>query len=138
MRKIMFAVFLFCFVQSYAKTPIPEALVNAKTALVTSEGSEPKDFDKFCDLLKEWGRFELVQTRGKADIVIQLSVQLQTQMVRMPNTGGGFGGMNNQQVIVSFIHIFDSKDNSQLWTDSIQSKNPKNLVSNLKDKLKNK
>ena len=138
MRKMVFAVFLFCFVQSYAKTPIPEALVNAKTAYVTREGAETKDFDKFCKLLKEWGRFELVQTRDKADIVIQLSIQLQTQMVRMPNTGGGFGGMNNQQVIVSYMHIFDAKDNSEMWKDNIQSKDPKNLVSNLKDKLKNK
>ena len=138
MRKIVFAVFLFCFVQSYAKTPIPDTLVNAKTAYVTREGPEDKDFNKFCKLLQEWGRFELVQTRDKADIVIQLSIQLQTQTVRMPNTGGGFGGMTNQQVIVSSMHIYDAKDNSELWKDSIQSKDPKNLVSNLKDKMKKK
>jgi hypothetical protein len=138
MRRMMFTAFLFCFIQAYAKTPIPEALLNAKTAVVINEGAEGKDFEKFCKLLNEWGRFEFVQTRGAADIVIKLSVQLQSRTVRLPNTGGGFGGMTNQQVIVSYMRIFKTEDDAQLWTDEIPSKDPKNLVTNLKNKMKDK
>ena len=65
MRRMMFTAFLFCFIQTYAKTPIPEALLNAKTAVVINEGAEGKDFDKFCKRLKEWGRFELVQDQRR-------------------------------------------------------------------------
>jgi hypothetical protein len=138
MRKIMFAAFLFCFIQTYAKTPIPEVLLNAKTALVVNGGSENKDFEKFCKLLKEWGRFELVQKSDSADIIIRLSTKLETRTVQLPSTAGGLGGMNTQQVIISLIHISNARDDSQLWSDETPSKDPKNLVSNLKSKLKNK
>jgi hypothetical protein len=138
MRRIMFAAFLFCFIQTYAKTPIPEALLNAKTAVVINQGSDAKDFEKFCTLLSEWGRFELVPDSGKADIIIRLSTKLEIKTVQMPSTAGGLGGMNTQQVIVSTVNITNARDGSQLWTGETPSKNPKNLVSDLKNKLKTK
>ncbi len=140
MRKIMFAAFLFCFIQAYAKTPpIPEALLNAKTATVSNEGSEAKDFDRFCKLLNEWGRFEIVPSRGKADIVIMLGSQLKTRTIQLPNVGGGFGGVQSQEVIISYIRILNATDDSLLWTDQTSdTKDPKRLVDNLKNKMKKK
>jgi hypothetical protein len=138
MRKMMFAAFLLCFIQTYAKTPIPEALLNAKTAAVVNEGAEVKDYEKLCQLLKEWGRFEFVETRGAADIIIRLSIQLKTQTVQLPSTSGGLGGFSPQQVIYSYLRIYDAKNDDQLWADETPSRNPKNLVSNLKNKLKKK
>jgi hypothetical protein len=138
MRKIMFAAFLICFTQTYAETPIPEALLNAKTAFVRNDGAEAKDFDKFCTLLKEWGRFELVQDRGKADIGIALSAQLQYRTVQVPSTSGGIGSVASQQVITSYIRIFNARDDTKLWSDQIDSKDPKSLVQRLKNKMKKK
>jgi hypothetical protein len=117
MRKMMFAVFLLCFVPTYAKTTIPEELLNAKTAVVLNEGAEVKDYEKLCKLLKEWGRFEFVETRGAADIIIKLSIQLKTRNVQLPSTSGGLGGFSPQQVIVSYLIIYDAKNDNQLWTD---------------------
>jgi len=135
----MFASFLFCFIQTYAKTPIPEALLNAKTALVRNAGAEEKDFDKFCKLLKEWGRFELVQDKGGADIVITISTQLQYRTVQMPNTGGGLGGgVTSQQVLITYMRIINARDDASLYSDDGDSKDPKNLVERLKNKMKKK
>jgi len=133
----MLAAFLFCFTQAYAET-LPEALLNAKTAFVRNDGADAKDFAKFCQLLEEWGRFEFVQERSKADIGIALSTQLQTKTVRMPSTGGGFGGITSQQVIISYMRIVNAGNEAPLWSDQIESKNPKSVVQKLKGKMKNK
>jgi hypothetical protein len=145
MRKMTFAVFLFCFIQTYAKTPIPEALLNAKTAVVNNAGAEDKDFARFCEALKEWGRFEFVQDRGKADIVITLSADIQNRNIQIPNTtagaGGVFaGGVRSQPVIINLINIINARDNTPLWSDetSVDSKDPKRLVANLKNRMKKK
>ena len=137
MRKIMFAAFLFCVTQSYAEK-IPDALWNAKTAFIRNDGAETKDFDKFCALLKEWGRFEFVQDRGKADIGITLSAKLQYKTVQLPSTGGGLGGMNSQQVITSYMQVISAQDDTLLWSDQVDSKDPKSMVQKLKGKMKKK
>jgi hypothetical protein len=141
MRRMLPVVFLFCFIPTYAKTPIPEALLNAKTAIVENSGAEAKDFARFCEVLKEWGRFEIVQNRAKADIVITLSAGVENRNIQMPNAGGGMaGGVVSQDVLINYIHIANLADNAPLWSDKTpgDSKDPKILVSNLKNKMKKK
>jgi hypothetical protein len=140
MRRILFAAFLFCFALTYAKTNIPEALWNAKAAYVTNDGAEPKDVEKLSKLLGEWGQFQIVQDKASADIVITLSTQLQTRTIRLPSTGGGLGGINSQQVLVSTIRIYNAKDSSMLYSDETggDSKDPKQLVDRLKNRMKKK
>ena len=140
MRRILFAAFIFCFVLSYAKTEIPDALSDAKTAYVGNDGAVAKDVEKLSKLLADWGRFQIVEDRTKADIVITLSTQVQTRTIRLPSTGGGLGGINSQQVLVSTIRIFNTKDSSTLYTDETggDSKDPKQLVDRLKHKMKKK
>ncbi len=136
MRKVWFAVlFLICFAPVYAKDEIPEALMNAKTAAVENARAEQKDFDKLIEHLTKWGRFELVQDKSKADIVITLTREAREQMVNGPG-----GRMQNQQYLTNRINIFQREGNALLWSDetSSYSKDPKSLVSKLKSKLKSK
>jgi hypothetical protein len=140
MRRIIFAAFLFCLFQAYAKTPpIPEALLNAKTAFVVNGGADDKDFDKLCKRLKDWGRFELVQDPKKADIVITIYTRVERQIVQMPNIGMG-GGVNSVQVPINYLRIVDARVGAELWSDktSGRSKDPRKLVNNLKNKMKKK
>jgi hypothetical protein len=53
--------------------PVPEALLNAKTAFIENAGALDKDFEKFRTKLMKWGRFTVVQNRSSADIIISLS-----------------------------------------------------------------
>jgi len=139
---MIFAVFLLCFTQTYAKSPdIPEALWNAKTAYVQNSGSSTdKDYNKLSEALKKWGRFELVQDRGNTDIYIILSSSLGTQRMERPSVGGGIGGLEDIQVVINSINILNAKDGALLWTDKTSGTNsdPKSLVSKLKNKMKKK
>ncbi len=138
MRRMIFVALLLCFFQAYAKTPpIPESLLNAKTAFVVNRGASVKDLEKLCNLLKEWGRFELVQDQKSADIVIKISTRLQDRMVQSAGVGGG---INTIQGLVNCLSIVDARDGTELWSDetSGDSKDPRQLVSNLKNKMKKK
>jgi len=140
MRRMIFVAFLLCFIQAYAKTPpIPEALLNAKTAFVVNRGASVKDLEKLCNLLKEWGRFELVQDQKSADIVITISTQMQDRIVQAPNVGIG-GGTTTIKGLVNYLSILDARDGTELWSaeTSGDSKDPRQLVSNLKNKMKKK
>ena len=141
MRKLMLAAFLFCLIQAYGKEKdaIPEALMNAKNAFVVNQGSLPKDFEKLNKVLKEWGRFELVSDPKGADIIIALSSQSQVKTVQMPSTAGGLGGVNSQQVMISYIRITSTNDGTLLYSaETTESGDPKQLVVNLKNRMKKK
>ncbi len=138
MRRMIFVAFLFCFFQAYAKTPpIPEALLNAKTAFVVNRGASVKDLEKLCNLLKEWGRFELVQDQKSADIVITISTRVQDRVVQRP---GVDAGIDTIQGLVNYLSILDAREGTELWSDQTSpgSKDPRQLVSNLKNKMKKK
>ena len=136
MRKIMFAaLLLLCFTPAYAGK-IPDAVWDAKTAFLRNDGAAATDFEKFCTLIKEWGRFEIVQERGKADIGITLSTKMEYRTVQLPSTAGGIGGVTSQQVIKSYLRILNAKDEAELWVDQMDSKDPKGLVKSLKGKMK--
>ena len=111
--------------------PLPETLLTAKTAFVYNDGATDKDFDKLCNALKEWGRFKLVQDRGMADIVIEL-----TLMKRQ------YGwGLNSMYYENNRIRIIKARDNRLLWIDETQSgnsRNPQTLISYLKKKMEPK
>jgi hypothetical protein len=138
MKKIVVAAFLLCFIQGFAKDqPIPDELKNAKTAIVHNAGAVTKDFDKLVKLLKEWGRFEIIENTTKADIAIELSAQSQVKTIRLPSTAGGLGGVNSQQVMISYLRILNGKDGNPLYSaETEDSSDPKMLVVNLKNKLK--
>ena len=98
------------------------------------------DFEKLRTLLKEWGQFELVQDAKSADIVINISTQLQNRTVQMPNVGGMSSGMTTVQVPVSYLRILDTRDGTLLWSDETtgDSKDPRQLVDKLKRRMKKK
>jgi hypothetical protein len=73
MRHLLGFALLFPIVVFAKELPLPEILLNAKTALVVNDSAAKGDFKKFCNKLKKWGRFTLVQDRDSADIIISLS-----------------------------------------------------------------
>ena len=96
------------------KAPLPAKLTTAKSAFVVNDGVPAKLLDKVYSELKKWGRFQLVESKQDADIVITLS--------RGATSGGfvavrGFGG--GAVVTDISIRITDAADDLQLWADSI-------------------
>jgi hypothetical protein len=110
--------------------PLPEALLNAKTAFVYNDEATDKDFDKLCKSLNEWGRFRLVQDKAVADIVIELTLLKKK-----------FGWSGPAYYEDNRIRIFNTQDNRLLWIDETSSgysRNPNILVSYLKKKMEQK
>jgi TPR repeat protein len=54
---------------------IPEALFNAKTAHLVNDGAMTAHEGSFIKNLRKWGRFELVEEKAAADIVILFSTR---------------------------------------------------------------
>ena len=138
MRRTIVAFFLsLCFIQAYAKNP-PEALYNAKTAILVNGGAEAKDFDKFREYLEKWGRFEFVKERKDADIIIRLIAKEGSLNQRTPDGGV----MPTMTVIINYYEITSAtEDESVLWSDETPpavSKDTKILVIRLQQKLKKK
>ncbi len=123
------------------KAPLPRKLLEAKTAWVVNDGSWSKAFDKFYAELKKWNRFQLVEAKDAADIVIVLSTQ-----------AGEFGGgvATSGGVVLAgteskfYIRITDAKDGTPLWSDytgegwGLVSNAPKKLVKTLKERMEPK
>src|ERR1039457_6527412 len=116
MRRTIVAFFLsFCFMQAYAKTKNPpEALYNAKTAILVNGGAQAKDFDKFREYLEKWGRFEFVKERKAADIIIKLIAKEGSLNMQAINGGAA----PTMPVIVNYYEITSAGiDELMLWSD---------------------
>jgi hypothetical protein len=88
--------------------------------------------------MKKWGRFELVEERSKADIIVWLSADIKVRNIQIPSVNGSMGIVQSQNVIVYDIRILNEKDETPLWSDStsVESSDPKRLVANLQHKMK--
>jgi hypothetical protein len=121
------------------KAPLPAKLKSAKTAFLVNDGVWYKVHDKFYAELKKWGRFQIVESKEEADIVIVLSA-------RAGEVGGAVAVPSGQVVIGGseskfFVRITDAKDGTPLWSDStseamLVSNSAKRFVKTLKQRLK--
>lgn len=137
----------FCFAGSAFggdKAPLPKKLLQAKTAYVVNNGSWAKSYDKFYAELKKWNRFQLVETKEEADIMIVLSS-------KVGESGGGVvvgntAGQPSSGVVISssestfFISVTDAKDGTPLWSDytgeaMLVSNSAKRLVAGLRRRM---
>ncbi len=103
---------------------------------MTNDGARAKDFDAVYNELKKWGRFELVQERAKADIVIMLSTKPGEDVALVGSGGFVAGGSDSRH----YIRITRASDDAALWSDATGDwhRSPKNLVSNLKKRIQAK
>ena len=114
--KLLFALFAALSISAIAteKAPLPAKLATAKSAFLVNDGVSAKLLDKVYSELKKWNRFQIVESKQDADIVITLS---------RGATSGAFGairGVGVGAVVTDFsIRITDAKDDSQLWADAI-------------------
>jgi hypothetical protein len=144
MRYLMGFALLLPMIVFAKDPPLPETLINAKTAFVLNQGATDKDFDKLCKELKKWGRFSLVQDpSSSADILISLTVIFVVEGVGPTVSTISIDpaprislGLN--QYLANVVRIVDGW--GLLYSDATaeHSKNPRILVSNLKRKMKGK
>jgi hypothetical protein len=115
-RLVMASAFLaLCAASSslHAQAPVPERLLDARTAFLVNEAGDLKRFDSFADELRKWGRFELVDRRDKADVVMTLRTIVRGQFGTVVNGSGSLG-----PIVAMTLEIRDRTDDSLLWNDT--------------------
>jgi hypothetical protein len=123
------------------KAPAPERLMRAKSAFVVNDGVWFKAFDKFYGEFKKWNRFQLVQSKEQADIIVVLSNSAGSLVggVSIPSGGVFVGGSESK----FYMRITDARDGTPLWADMtgetlLVSNSAKKMVSNLQKRMDGK
>jgi hypothetical protein len=122
---------------SYAKhekMPLPQQVMTAKAIYIDNRSGVADLGDKAYDELRKWGRFQIVDSAEKADVVLLLSAREYISGYSSGsyhNTSGSvdsYGSINAQtygngssHAIVSgttYITIVDPKGGAPLWSDA--------------------
>jgi len=93
------------------QAPIPRALLTAKRAYLLNEAGDLKRFDSLADELRKWGRFELVDQKDNADVLIVFGKIVKGQAGSARNSG------YVAPVERVTLEIRDRTDESLLWRE---------------------
>jgi hypothetical protein len=125
MRYLISFALLLLVVAFVKDPPLPEALLNAKTAFVENVDATDENFEKLRKGLKKWGHFTLVEERSSADIVISMSADVftmtdieRTSIViggHYPTTDGNVASMNTRD------HVTSTDANGKRYTTDVVS-----------------
>ncbi len=118
----------------HEKMPLPQPVMTARTIYIDNRSGVADLGDKAYDELRKWGRFQIVDSAEKADVVLLLSAKeyvsgYSTGTYR--NTSGSvdsYGNINAQtygngssHAIYSgttYVTILDPKGGAALWSDA--------------------
>jgi hypothetical protein len=117
MNKLLLFAFLAVFSLTAAagqKAPLPTKLKSAKTLLLVNEGVSAKLFDKVYAELKKWNRFQLVEGKQDADVVMALSRGSMSGAI-----AGSKGSIFGIAAADFSVRITDARDDTPLWADAI-------------------
>lgn len=134
---------LFCLltVQSGAvPKPLPEAVVHAHTVFLENEtGFNELQYSTIFELNK-WGRFDLAESREKADLIMRLDNASHVRVVpegQFPSSGGA-NAADDAEIPKGHtrISLLDPKTNAVLWSDSHKTEGGKVRNGHLLDGLR--
>lgn len=120
-RFLLGLIFSFFFVQAgVAAKPLPDAVVRAHTVFLENDtGFHELEYTTIFELDK-WGRFELVDTREKADLVMRLEGSSHVRVVpdgQFPSNGSDSAEDTPIPPSHTRISLLDPKTNAVLWSD---------------------
>jgi hypothetical protein len=119
-------------------TPLPDAVVHAQTVFLVNEtGFDELQYSTILELNK-WGRFALVDSPEKADLILRLDSGSHVRAVpegqfpSAPTTADG-GGIPSGHTRISLL---DPKTNTLLWADTHRTEGGKVKNGHLLDGLR--
>ena len=131
------ATIVLLVASSYAKhekMPLPSQVMTAKTIYIDNRSGDADIGDKAYDELRKWGRFQIVDSAEKADVVLLLSASKYISGYSSDsyhNTRGSVdssgnieahtSGNSSSDAIVSgqtYVTIVDPKSGTPLWSDA--------------------
>jgi hypothetical protein len=120
---ILLLAALFCFLSvllDAAPQPLPEAVTRAHTVFLENEtGFNELQYVVVLELSK-WQRFDLAETRDKADLILLLDNGNRVRLVpdgQLPSTDANNPAGPDIPKGYTRIALLDPKSNSLLWSD---------------------
>lgn len=112
--------------------PLPPQVLSAKTIYIDNQSGIAKLGDRAYEQLTKWGRFEVVQNRRKADLILLLSAREYdggyiTTGGGTTGTVDGNGNINTTSnpsyttrvtTNYTYVNLIDPKTGDSLWGDS--------------------
>jgi hypothetical protein len=118
----------------HEKMPLPAQLVQAKTIYIDNRSGLADIGDRCYDELRKWGRFQVVDSPQKADIVLLFSASryisgyssgaYQTTNGSIDSGGNistqTYGNGSSHAIVrgTTYVTVVDPKDGSSLWSDA--------------------
>lgn len=110
--------------------PLPAAIIAAKTVYIQNESNFPDIADKAYTVLKRWGRYQVVDSKEKADLILVFTIAHSTTQgndpafVSLYNSKTGAytygtvpGGTSTLTWSWTQMRILDSKTGDVMWAD---------------------
>ncbi len=112
--------------------PLPPQVMSAKTVYIDNQSGQAKIGDRAYEEIKKWGRFQVVQDRKQADLILLLTAREHNG--GYVTTGGGqtgrvddYGNVNTASnptytapvtVGYTYLTVVDPKTGDSLWSES--------------------
>lgn len=106
--------------KNIAKAPLPSVIVNAKTVFLVNAAGGNVAFDTLYAELKDWGKYQIVGSPETADLIIELTFQVEhdgTDVSSFTNSYTGKTQVVSTQIIDPQLKvtIYDAKSKNSLW-----------------------
>lgn len=101
--------------------PLPSQVTQAKTVFLTNGGGSELAFDAFYQAFKHWGKYEIVGSPDKADLVITLQYWVEkngSRTVPVTNTYTGQTTYYSHENVDPQLKmtVLDAKTKEELWS----------------------
>jgi hypothetical protein len=140
----------------HEKMPLPQQVITAKTIFIDNRSGFASLGDRAYDELKKWGRYQIVDSADKADMVFLLSAKEYVSGYTSSTYGNTNGtvdnngninahtyGSSNSAAVYSgttYVTLIDPKTGNALWSDARAwgrfKSATRGLVKELRDRIK--
>lgn len=101
--------------------PLPSQVTQAKTVFLTNGGGSELAFDAFYQAFKQWGKYEIVGSPDKADLVITLQYWVEKNGSRTVPVTNAYTGQttyySHENVDPQLkMTVLDAKTKEELWS----------------------
>lgn len=101
--------------------PLPEAVLNAQRAFLSNRGGSDLAYDAFYAEMKKWNKYEIVGSPGNADLIIELSYEVENLGARVwssTNTYNNTTQIHSREIIDPklILTIYDARTKNSLWS----------------------
>jgi hypothetical protein len=101
--------------------PLPAKIVAAKKVFVANGGGNDLAYDALYAAIKEWPRYEIVDSPSTADIIMEIRYVMENEGTRVwstTNASTGATNVHSRQIVDPqlVLTIFDSLSKEALWS----------------------